>query len=28
MEKINEQFGGQVDMLPTMMHLLGIENKR
>ena len=23
--KINEDFGGQIDMLPTMMHLLGIE---
>lgn len=25
--KINEQFGGQVDMLPTLMHLLGVETK-
>lgn len=25
--KINEEFGGQVDMLPTMMHLLGIQTK-
>lgn len=25
--KINEEFGGQVDMLPTMMHLLGVETK-
>ncbi|SEK45573.1 lipoteichoic acid synthase [Carnobacterium iners] len=25
--KINEEFGGQIDMLPTMMHLLGIQTK-
>lgn len=25
--KVNEQFGGQVDMLPTLMHLLGVDTK-